>query len=49
MPCMIRPQGKAKKIAFKLLGVPANMTEKKSGKDSKVSARLVFEETRLMR
>lgn len=49
MPVMIRPDDKAKKIAFKILGKPANFTEKTTRKDNQVNARLVFEETTRMR
>lgn len=43
-----RPKGKAKKIAYKLLGVPQNM--KKSRKPRKqVEERLVYEETSRVR
>jgi len=46
MPAMPRPEGKGKKIAYKIMGVPANMIEKKKSKDQKkIDQRLVFEET----
>ncbi len=49
MPAMVRPMGKARKIAFKLLGKPANMTEKSTVQDKKKQARLLYDETRLVR
>lgn len=46
MPAMPRFEGKAKKIAYSILGVPANMIEKKRTKaEKKIAQRLVFEET----
>lgn len=41
---MIRPKGKAKKIAYALLGKPANL-DKKSKKDQDINRRLLFYET----
>ena len=49
MPIMVRPQGKAKKIAFALIGKPANFQEKKSKQKSRINKRLVFEETSRVR
>lgn len=49
MPGMIRPKGKAKKIAFKILGKPANMQEKPDKKKRKVNQRLLYEETQRVR
>ncbi len=46
---MIRPKGKAKKIAFKILGKPANMQEKPDKKKRKVNQRLLYEETQRAR
>lgn len=45
MPGMVRPKGKGKKIAFEVLGVPANMQEHKTPREKKVDERLTFEET----
>ena len=46
MPGMPRTNKKAQKIAFKILGTPANMTkEAKRGMGSKTEKRLEFEET----
>ncbi len=42
---MIRPKGKAKNIAFKILGKPANMQEKSTKQKRKVNQRLLYEET----
>lgn len=44
MPGAPRPKGKAKKIAYAVLGKPRNM-QKENRKQSKVNRRLVFEET----
>ncbi len=46
MPAMPRPEGKGKKIAYDVLGAPANMVEKRKSKSQKkIDQRLVFEET----
>lgn len=46
MPIMPRMDDKAKKIAYKILGTPENMQEKKQPKKkSKIDERLTFEET----
>lgn len=43
---MPRPDKKAQKIAFKILGVPANMQKKHMSEDQyRVERRLRFEET----
>ncbi len=44
MACMIRPKGKAKKIAYDILRKPANL-DKKSKRDQEVDRRLLFYET----
>ena len=46
---MVRPLGKAKKIAFKILGTPANMKQKKTAEQIKLERRLLFEETQRVR
>ena len=45
MPVMLRPKGKAKKIAFKILGKPANLQFKPNKDQRKVNQRLLYEET----
>ena len=45
MPTMIRIPGKAKKIAYKILGVPANIASKRDAVDQKINKRLIFEES----
>lgn len=46
MPGMPRIEGKAKKIAFKILGTPANLRkEARKGMGEKIEKRLEFEET----
>jgi hypothetical protein len=49
MPTMIRIPGKPKKIAYKILGVPANIEHKRSSTDKKINKRLIFEETTRVR
>jgi hypothetical protein len=50
MPVMPRIKGKAEKIAYKILGVPANLREKtKTAKSGKISKKLYYEDTRLVR
>lgn len=49
MPTMPRVKGKAKKIAFKILGTPPNLTYKRNMKKSTINKRLVFEETQRVR
>jgi hypothetical protein len=44
MPGMPRIKGMGKKVAYKILGVPANMKKDKK-KQEKIDKRLVFEET----
>lgn len=48
MPVMLRIKGKARKIAYEILGVPANMRNKAKNR-SKIKEKLVSEETRLVR
>lgn len=46
MPAMPRIEGKGKKIAYHIMGIPQNMIEKKKSKEQKhLEQRLVFEET----
>lgn len=45
MPVMPRMNNKAKKIAYNILGVPANMRTKRTKSESKINQRLLFEET----
>ena len=49
MPGMPRIPGKPTKIAYKILGVPANIKDHKSPNGKKVDARLVEQETILVR
>ena len=49
MCTMIRPKGKAEKIAHSILGKPANILEFKKGKRSNKEQRLLYENTTLMR
>ena len=45
MPAMPRIPGKATKIAYKILGVPANIAYKPSKKEKEINRRLIYEET----
>lgn len=45
MPAMVRPEGKAKKIAYGILGIPANMQDKKNPKKIREDKELIFQET----
>lgn len=49
MPVMLRPPGKAKKIAYKILGVPANIQSKRDKEQKRINRRLIFEETTRVR
>lgn len=48
MPAMPRPAGKGKKIAYAILGKPANMISEK-GRKSEIDRRLTAQDTRLIR
>lgn len=48
MPSMPRLKGKPTKIAYKILGVPANL-RKQPNRDPRVDRRLLFEETQRVR
>jgi len=45
MPAIPRISGKATKIAYKILGVPANMKFKRTPEQKRINQRLLFEET----
>lgn len=45
MPAMPRQHSKATKIAYKILGVPANIAHKRSKKEQYINRRLWFEES----
>lgn len=49
MPAMPRVKGKATKIAYKILGKPANIAFKRDKKEKEVNRRLIFEETTRVR
>ena len=49
MPSMPRIPGKGPKIAFKILGVPANIAAKKTKEQKFINRRLWFEETSRVR
>ena len=44
MPIMVRPEGKAKKIAFKIIGTPCNML-KSSKRKKKTEEKLEYQYT----
>jgi len=48
MPSMPRPKGKARKIAFRILGIPANQ-KKQNKKQSELRKRLLYEDTQRVR
>lgn len=45
MPAMPRMSSKSTKIAYKVLGIPANMQSKKTKKQKEMERRLTAEET----
>ena len=49
MPSMPRFDTKATKIAYKILGVPANIKAKRTPKQEKINKQLVFQETTRMK
>lgn len=49
MSIMVRPKGKARKIAYALLGKPANLAYKPSKEQQRINARLDADETSLTR
>lgn len=49
MPGMPRKKGKITKIAYAVLGKPANLLDDKTKKDSRINRRLIFEETSRVR
>ena len=46
---MPRPYGKAKKIAYKILGVPANIAAKPTKKQKIIDKHLLYEDTSRVR
>ena len=42
---MPRPKDKARKIAYKVLGIPSNIAFKRSKEQKKINRRLLYEET----
>lgn len=49
MPAMPRPNNKARKIAYKILGIPQNMVVKMTPEKKRATKRLIFEETARVR
>ncbi len=50
MPAMLRPSGKASRIASEILGTPSNLRKTKSRRNkSDTEKRLTLEETRFVR
>ena len=48
MPAMPRPSGKASRIAYAVLGKPANMQHKR-GRRSSIQQKLIAQDTRLVK
>lgn len=46
---MLRIPGKPMKIAFKILGIPANIKSKRTEKQKAINKQLVFQETSRVR
>lgn len=49
MPSMPRIPGKPTKIAYKILGVPANIAFKRTKEEKAINKRLIYEETTRVR
>lgn len=49
MPAAPRAKTKATKIAYKIMGVPANIQHKRTKAEKKIDHRLLFEETSRVR
>lgn len=49
MPAMIRPRGKAQRIAFSIIGVPAVFQDKETKKERRITRLIRKEDTRLVR
>ena len=49
MPSAPRIKGKAKKLAYKIMGVPPNMKFSRNSAQRAINKRLVFEETQRVR
>jgi hypothetical protein len=46
MPIMVRPKDKATKLAYRILGKPANIQNDKSAFNKRVKRKLQYEESR---
>jgi len=49
MPAMPRMRSKATRIAYKILGIPANIAFRRNEVERKTNRRLIFEETSRVR
>lgn len=49
MPTMPRALSKATRVAYKIMGIPANVAHKRTKKEKEVNRRLVFEESSRVR
>jgi len=49
MPAMRRPSRKAEKIAFNIIGVPANLDRKQTRKQKNKDELISYQETQLIR
>lgn len=45
MPAMPRMLNKATRVAYKIMGIPANIAHKRTKEEKKINKRLMFEET----
>jgi hypothetical protein len=45
MPTMPRSLSKSTKVAYKIMGIPANIAHKRTKKEKEINRRLMFEET----
>lgn len=45
MPAMPRSLSKGTKVAYKVMGIPANIAHKRTKKEKEINKRLMFEET----
>lgn len=45
MPAMPRTKNRATRVAYKIMGVPANVAHKRSAAEKKIDKRLLYEDT----
>ena len=49
MPTMFRPDRLPKKIAFKILGTPSNIAEKRTEIEKKIDKKIMYDNTQRVR